>query len=186
MRTMELLAPACSYEGMLGAINAGADAVYAGGTLYGARAYAENLDTEKLLSGMDYAHLHKKKVYLTLNTLIKERELSTLYSYVKPMYENGLDGVIFQDLGVMKFLRELFPDLPLHASTQMSITNTSGLTWLQEQGCSRAVLARELSISEIAAIHRESPLELEVFVHGALCYSYSGQCLLSSILGGRS
>lgn len=186
MRTMELLAPACSYEGLLGAINAGADAVYAGGTLYGARAYAENFDTKELLLGMDYAHLHKKKVYLTLNTLIKERELSTLYSYVKPMYENGLDGVIFQDLGVMKFLREQFPNLPLHASTQMSITDTSGLTWLKEHGCSRVVLARELSLSEIAAIHRENPLELEVFIHGALCYSYSGQCLFSSILGGRS
>ena len=186
MRTMELLVPACSYEGMLGAVNAGADAVYAGGTLYGARAYAANLDTKEFLLGMDYAHLHKKKVYLTLNTLIKERELSTLYSYVKPMYENGLDGIIFQDLGVMKFLREQFPELPLHASTQMSITNTTGLTWLQEQGCSRVVLARELSIAEIAAIHRESSLELEVFIHGALCYSYSGQCLFSSILGGRS
>ena len=186
MRRMELLAPACSYEGLLGAVNAGADAVYAGGTLYGARAYAENFDTKELLLGMDYVHLHKKKVYLTLNTLIKERELSTLYSYVKPMYENGLDGIIFQDLGVMKFLREQFPGLPLHASTQMSITDTTGLTWLQEQGCSRVVLARELSLSEIAAIHRESPLELEVFIHGALCYSYSGQCLFSSILGGRS
>ena len=186
MRTMELLAPACSYEGMLGAVNAGADAVYAGGTLYGARAYAENLDTNEFLLGMDYAHLHKKKVYLTLNTLIKERELSTLYSYVKPLYENGLDGVIFQDLGVMKFLREQFPGLPLHASTQLSISDTGGLTWLQAQGCSRVVLARELSISEIAVIHREIPLELEVFIHGALCYSYSGQCLFSSILGGRS
>lgn len=186
MRTMELLAPAASYEGMLGAVNAGADAVYVGGTLYGARAYADNPNTEKLLLGMDYAHLHRKKVYLTLNTLIKERELSTLYSYLKPMYENGLDGVIFQDFGVMKFLKEQFPKLALHASTQMSITDTGGLSWLEKQGCSRVVLARELSLEEIDAIHRESPLELEVFVHGALCYSYSGQCLFSSLLGGRS
>lgn len=186
MRTMELLAPAGSYEGMLGAIHAGADAVYVGGSLYSARAYAENPDTDKLLLGMDYAHLHNKKVYLTLNTLIKERELSTLYSYVKPMYENGLDGIIFQDLGVMGFLREQFPKLPLHASTQLSVTDAGGVLWLEKQGCSRVVLARELSLSEIAAIHAESSLELEVFVHGALCYSYSGQCLLSSLLGGRS
>ncbi len=186
MRTMELLAPACSYEGMLGAINAGADAVYVGGSLYSARAYAENPNTEELLSGMDYAHLHEKKVYLTLNTLIKERELSTLYSYLKPLYENGLDGVIFQDFGVMLFLKKQFPKLALHASTQISITDTGGLNWLQKQGCSRVVLARELSLQEISAIHKESPLELEVFIHGALCYSYSGQCLFSSLLGGRS
>lgn len=186
MKTMELLAPASSYEGMFGAVNAGADAVYVGGPLYGARAYAENPDMEKLLRGMDYAHLHNKKVYLTLNTLLKERELSTLYSYVRPMYEHGLDAVIFQDFGVMKFLRDQFPKLALHASTQMSITDTGGLNWLKRQGCCRVVLARELSLAEIAAIHRESPLELEVFIHGALCYSYSGQCLFSSFLGGRS
>ncbi len=186
MKKLELLAPAGSYDGLIAAVNAGADAVYIGGEKYSARAFAENPEEERLLAALDYAHLRDKKVYLTLNTLLKDKELKDLYHYLKNLYEAGLDGIIFQDFGVMKFVREQFPDLPLHASTQLSITDASGCNWLEKQGCSRVVLARELSLSEIRKIHEECAIELEVFIHGALCYSYSGQCLLSSMLGGRS
>lgn len=186
MKKLELLAPAGSVEGLIAAVNAGADAIYIGGEKYGARAFADNPDTSALLKGLDYAHLHDKKVYLTLNTLLKESELNDLYAFLKELYEGGLDGVIFQDFGVMKFIRRQFPSLPLHASTQLNITDASGCRWLKEQGCSRVVLARELSLKEIASIHQICDVELEVFIHGALCYCYSGQCLLSSLLGGRS
>lgn len=186
MKKLELLAPAGSVEGLIAAVNAGADAVYIGGDKYSARAFADNPNTSALLKGLDYAHLHDKKVYLTLNTLLKEPELNDLYAFLKELYEGGLDGVIFQDFGVMKFIREQFPGLPLHASTQLNITDASGCRWLKEQGCSRVVLARELSLKEIASIHQACDVELEVFIHGALCYCHSGQCLFSSLLGGRS
>lgn len=186
-QTIELLAPAGSYEGLVAAVNAGADAVYIGGMKFGARAYADNPDCDLLLQGIRYAHLHGSKVYMTINTLLKERELKKeLYDYLKVYYEGGLDAVIVQDLGVFQFVREYFPDLPVHASTQMTITGVEGARFLQENGANRVVLARELSIEEVKEICDKVPVEIECFVHGAICYCYSGQCLFSSFLGGRS
>ena len=184
---IELLAPAGSYEGFEAAIGAGADAVYVGGAAFGARAYAKNFGEEELLRAIDTAHIHGKKLYLTVNTLLKNRELSEqLYDYLLPYYKEGLDAVIVQDMGVFKMIREMFPGMHLHASTQMTVTGPEGMKFLEEQGASRVVTARELSLDEIRRMHETSPIEIESFVHGALCYSYSGQCLMSSILGGRS
>ena len=184
---IELLAPAGSYEGFEAAIGAGADAVYVGGAAFGARAYAKNFGEEELLRAIDTAHIHGKKLYLTVNTLLKNRELSEqLYEYLLPYYKAGLDAVIVQDMGVFRTVRELFPGMHIHASTQMTVTGPEGMKFLEEQGASRVVTARELSLEEIRRMHETSPIEIESFVHGALCYSYSGQCLMSSILGGRS
>lgn len=183
---VEILAPAGSYESLKAAVCAGADAVYLGGTRFGARAYAENLNEEDLIQAIDYAHIHGRKVYLTVNTLFKDEELKELYSYLLPYYQTGLDGVIVQDTGVILCIRKWFPDLPIHASTQMTITNTHSASLLKEYGVTRVVPARELSLTEVSAIKKETGLEMECFVHGALCYCYSGQCLLSSMIGGRS
>ena len=184
---IELLAPAGSYEGFEAAIGAGADAVYVGGTAFGARAYAKNFGEEELLRAIDTAHIHGKKLYLTVNTLLKNRELAEqLYDYLLPYYKEGLDAVIVQDIGVFMAIREMFPGMHLHASTQMTVTGPEGMRFLEEQGASRVVTARELSLDEIRRMHETSPIEIESFIHGALCYSYSGQCLMSSILGGRS
>lgn len=186
-KRLEILAPAGSFESLKAAVHAGADAVYMGGSRFGARAYAENPEGNLLLEAIDYAHLYGVKLYLTVNTLLKERELDKeLYEYLRPCYEHGLDAVIVQDLGVMKAIREWFPDLPIHASTQMTLCGVGGAKLLKEAGAERVVLARELSLTEIEKIHREVGVELECFIHGALCYCYSGQCLFSSILGGRS
>lgn len=183
----ELLAPAGSLATLKAVAVAGADAVYAGGVRFGARAYAGNLSEQELLCAIDYLHIHGKRLYLTVNTLLKETELSReLYDYIRPLYEQGLDGVIVQDIGVLRFLREQFPGMELHASTQMTITGVSGARLMKKLGCSRVVTARELSLMEIRAIHENVDIEIESFVHGALCYCYSGQCLLSSMLGGRS
>lgn len=181
----ELLAPAGNYEAFLGAVNAGADAVYLGGERFGARAYADNFDTEQILRALHVAHFYGKKIYLTVNTLLKERELAELSSYLAPFYEAGLDGVIVQDFGVFRHIREQFPQLPLHVSTQMTVTGARGAAFLKEQGACRIVPARELSLDEILTI-KETGVEVECFIHGAMCYCYSGQCLFSSILGGRS
>ena len=186
-RTMELLAPAGSYEGLVAAVNAGADAVYVGGMKFGARAYADNPEADMLLSGIRYAHLHGCKVYMTINTLLKEKELEEeLFDYLKVYYEGGLDAVIVQDLGVFQFVKRNFPDLAIHASTQMTVTSIEGVRFLQEKGAQRVVLARELSLKEIKEICENVPIEIECFVHGAICYCYSGQCFFSSFLGGRS
>ncbi|MCD7752636.1 MAG: U32 family peptidase [Lachnospiraceae bacterium] len=182
---VELLAPAGSMEAFLGAIHAGADAVYVGGEKFSARAYADNLNTENLCSCIRYAHLFGRRVYLTLNTLIKEAEFSEIYDFVLPLYEVGLDGVILQDFGVLSLLRREFPGLLLHASTQMAITGPDIVPWCREHGISRIVPARELSLRELKEI-RDAGIEVECFVHGAMCYCYSGMCLMSSILGGRS
>lgn len=183
----ELLAPAGSYDSLRAAINAGADAVYMGGSDFGARAYAENPDTEKLIEAIDYVHLHNKKLYLTLNTLLKDSEIqSKLYDFLNPLYKHGLDAVIVQDFGVLEFVRSSFPELDIHASTQMTITGADGAKLLKESGAIRIVTARELNLKEIEDIHINADIEIESFIHGALCYCYSGQCLLSSILGGRS
>lgn len=184
---IELLAPAGSYEGFEAALGAGADAVYVGGAAFGARAYAKNFGEEELLKAIRTAHIHGKKLYLTVNTLLKNREMQEqLYSYLLPYYEAGLDAVIVQDMGVMNFIMEHFPGLSVHASTQMTITGPEGMRFLEEKGATRVVPARELSLEEIRAMHEASGLEIETFIHGALCYSYSGQCLMSSVLGGRS
>jgi putative protease len=183
----ELLAPAGSWEGMEAAFLAGADAVYIGGKNFGARAYANNLDDEKMADAIDYAHLHQKKLYLTVNTLVKDGEMEqSLYEYLAPLWERGLDAVIVQDLGVLSFIRENFPGLSIHASTQMAVTGPEGAQMLKQLGADRIVTARELSLEEIRRIYETSHIEIESFIHGALCYSYSGMCLFSSILGGRS
>ncbi len=185
-REIEVLAPAGSMETLQAVIEAGADAVYIGGDRFGARAYAKNFDREELLLALDYAHLRKKKIYLTVNTLLRDEEIDVLYDYLLPFYENGLDGVIVQDMGVLRIVRQCFSQMPIHASTQMSVCSAQGAALLKEMGASRIVTARELSLEEIQYIHEKVDIEIESFVHGALCYSYSGQCLFSSMLGGRS
>lgn len=186
MGKVELLAPAGNYESFLGAIHAGADAVYLGGDKFGARAFAENFDEEQLCKAIKYAHLFNRKVYLTLNTLIKEKEFDELYSYIKPFYEAGLDGIIIQDMGVFSYVKRVFPHLPLHVSTQMTVTGVHAARMLKEEGAVRIVPARELSLNEVKEIKENTGLEMETFIHGAMCYCYSGQCLFSSLLGGRS
>ncbi|MDD6614998.1 MAG: DUF3656 domain-containing protein [Lachnospiraceae bacterium] len=184
---MELLAPAGSFDSLKAAVTAGADAVYIGGRNFGARAYADNPDQELLLRGIDYCHLHRRALYLTVNTLLKEQELEgQLYDYLLPYYKEGLDGVIVQDFGVMRFIQKNFPLLPVHGSTQMTITGVDGARFLKKQGVKRVVTARELSLEEIREIIDQTGLEVETFVHGAMCCSYSGQCLFSSMIGGRS
>ena len=182
----ELLAPAGSVETMYAAFAAGADAVYIGGSRFGARAYADNAESESLLDAIDYAHLHGKKLYLTVNTLLKEQEMDELYEYLLPFYRQGLDAVIVQDFGVFRRVREWFPDLAIHASTQMTVSNLAGVKFLESLNFRRVVLSRELSLEEIEYISSHCHVEIEIFVHGALCVCYSGQCLMSSFIGGRS
>lgn len=185
-KDFELLAPAGSLEIFKGVIESGADAVYVGGSMFGARAYANNFTEEELLKAIDFAHLRGVKVYLTVNTLIKNSEFSKLYDYLLPYYKRGLDAVIVQDIGVVKAIHEYFPSMEIHTSTQMTVTGADGVRFLSQFGVTRVVMAREVSLAEMKRIHEETGMELEAFVHGALCYSYSGQCLFSSILGGRS
>lgn len=204
MKKPEILAPAGSMDALKAAVYAGADAVYLGGSKFGARAYADNFDGDNLVKAIEYAHLYGVKVYLTINTLFRDEEISLLYDYLIGPYEAGLDAVIVQDLGVMKYVHEQFPLLPIHASTQMTITTSHAYSLLQNYGVTRIVPARELSITEIASLKKTFDRkqtstnasvpesegvgipEIEVFVQGALCYCYSGQCLMSSMLGGRS
>ena len=186
MKERELLAPAGSLKTLKAVIHAGADAVYLGGSMFGARAYANNFNEEELLEAIRFGHIHGRKIILAVNTLLKEYELGQLYDYLHPYYEAGLDAVIVQDMGVMEFIKTHFPNLPIHTSTQMTITNVEGARLLKEQGVERVVTAREMSLEEIQRIHDEVGVELESFIHGALCYCYSGQCLFSSIIGGRS
>lgn len=184
---VEILAPAGSMECLKAAIAAGADAVYTGGALFGARAYAHNLTEEELLEAIDYVHLHGRRLYLTVNTLIKDREMEKqMYDYLLPYYRQGLDAVIVQDIGLFRFIRKHFPDLPIHASTQMTLTGVDGAKFLEKEGAQRIVTSRELSMADVKKIADETELEIESFVHGALCYCYSGQCLFSSFIGGRS
>ena len=184
---VEILAPAGSMECLKAAIAAGADAVYTGGALFGARAYAHNLTEEELLEAIDYVHLHGRRLYLTVNTLIKDREMEKqMYDYLLPYYRQGLDAVIVQDIRLFRFIRKHFPDLPIHASTQMTLTGVDGAKFLEKEGAQRIVTSRELSMAEVKKIADETELEIESFVHGALCYCYSGQCLFSSFIGGRS
>ncbi|MDE7206046.1 MAG: U32 family peptidase, partial [Lachnospiraceae bacterium] len=185
-KTVELLAPAGDFACFMAAINAGADAVYLGGMKFGARAYAGNFLQEEIVEALRVAHLFGRKIYLTVNTLVKEAEMPELVPYIEPLYKAGLDGVIVQDIGVLETLREQFPELSLHASTQMTVTGVYGAEFVKSLGVCRVVPARELSLDEITDIKQQTGLEIECFIHGAMCYAYSGQCLFSSILGGRS
>lgn len=182
----EILAPAGTPQALYAAVNAGCDAVYLGGDLFSARAYAGNFSTEEMVNCIEYCHLFGIRVYMTVNTLLKEQEIPLLEPYMRPFYETGLDGVIVQDMGVVRVLSRAFPDLPLHASTQMSITSSYGAAWLKRHGIVRIVPARELSLTEVRGLKETSGMEIEAFVHGAMCYAYSGKCLFSSFLGGRS
>lgn len=189
-QTVEILAPAGSFESFQAAVHAGSDAVYLGGTLFSARASADNFTKEQLFSALDYAHLHGRRVYMTVNTLLKETEIGELFEYLLPFYEHGLDAAIVQDTGVLKTVAEAFPDLPLHLSTQMTLTGSMGAGMFEKKEnkyhVTRLVPARELSLEELRQLRSGTMLELEVFVHGALCVCYSGQCYLSSMIGGRS
>lgn len=185
-KNIEVLAPAGSYEILKAAIESGADAVYVGGSRFGARAFAQNFTEEELLDAIDYVHLRGKKLFLTVNTLIKEKEFKDLYTYLLPYYERGLDAVIVQDMGVLNYVKKQFPEMDVHASTQMTITNSISAEYLETLGVARVVPARELSLNEVKEIAEKTDLEIECFVHGALCYCYSGQCLMSSMIGGRS
>lgn len=182
---IELLAPAGSWEALEAAVNAGADAVYMGGKAFGARAYASNFDEEQMAKAVYFAHMHRVRIYITVNTLVDDSELKALADYLLFLNNVGVDGLIVQDLGVIRLARKIVPQLPLHASTQMTITNSSGVDFASEAGMERSVLARELSLKEIAAACSRGS-EIETFIHGALCVCYSGQCLMSSLIGGRS
>ena len=187
MSKIELLAPVASKEGLKAVINAGADAVYIGGMKFGARAYADNLSEEEMIEAIEYAHMHNVKIYMTVNVLLKQEEIENeLYNYIMPYYKAGLDGVIVQDLGVLAYLDKEFPDLEKHASTQMTLVSSECKKIMSRYNVSRIVPARELSIDEIKDIKENTDLEIEVFIHGALCYCYSGQCLMSSMIGERS
>lgn len=184
---LELLAPAGNPEIFRAVIAAGADAVYFGGDAFGARSYAKNFTAEEGADAIRFAHLYGKKAYLTVNTLVKNPEMERrLYHFLKHYYESGVDAVIVQDFGVLSFVRAFFPELPIHASTQMTVCSAPGAEFLVRAGAERIVTSRELSLEEIAQIYRECPCEIETFVHGALCVCYSGQCLMSSLIGGRS
>lgn len=188
---VELLAPAGSWDCMVAAANAGCDAVYMGGSKFGARAYAENAEQDAVLRAIDWMHVRGKKLYLTVNTLLKEREIEQQFvDFLKPFYLQGLDAVIVQDVGVIKLLSEVMPELPIHLSTQMTL-NTAEAAEAIRRFCgknhiTRFVPSRELSLDEIRLMKSKTSLELETFIHGALCYCYSGQCLMSSLIGGRS
>lgn len=181
----ELLAPVGEWDALVAAVQSGADAVYLGGKAYSARQFAANFGPEELSRAVAYAHVRDVRVYVTVNTLIKEAEIEPVLDYLARLYELGVDAVIVQDLGLLRLIRRVFPDLPVHASTQMTIHHSDGVRWLRDQGVKRVVLARELTLGEIEAC-AGAGLPVEVFIHGALCVCYSGQCLMSSLIGGRS
>ena len=184
---MELLAPAGSYEAVLAAVGGGADAVYMGCSEFAnARMNAANLDYKKLAEAVEYCRVRGVKTYITVNTVLSDREMERLYRYAVFLYQTGVDGVIVQDVGAASFLHQNLPQLALHASTQMGICNADGVRFAQRLGCRRVVLARELAKADIAAVCRATDAEIEVFVHGALCACYSGYCLMSSFIGRRS
>ncbi len=183
---MELLSPVGNFECLKAAVQNGADSIYLGSDLFSARAFANNFSNKNLEQAIEYAKIRGVKTYLTLNTLIKDNELESAFNLAKQAYEYGIDAILVQDLGLaMKLIKE-FPDLPIHGSTQMTVHNLNGALELQDLGFKRVVLARELSINEIDYICKNTKIEIECFAHGALCISYSGQCLFSSMLGGRS
>ncbi len=183
---VELLSPVGSYESLLASIENGADAVYLGGKLFNARQYATNLDDEELKTAVTYAHERGVKVYVVVNIILRDDELKEAIDYIAYLYNIDVDALIIQDLGLLRTIKSLIPDFEVHGSTQMSINNYMGAAFLNELGFTRVVLARELSIEEIGEINKKTDIELEIFIHGALCVSYSGQCLMSSMIGGRS
>ena len=183
---MELLAPAGNFECVCAAVDSGADAVYCAGQSFGARSFAGNLTDDEIFSAAEYCHLRGARIYLTVNTLLFDREFSRLDKFIRVLTDAAVDGVIVQDLGVLKYIRQLSPDIELHASTQMTVHSADGVRELERLGVCRTVLSRELSFDEIREISENVNSELEVFVHGAMCMSYSGQCLMSSVIGGRS
>jgi putative protease len=183
---LELLAPAGDWDSLLAALAAGADAVYLGGQQFNARRAAPNFDQKALQAAAELLRLHRKRLYVTVNTLINDTELGPALDYLVALYNMGVDAVIIQDLGLIRLARRYLPDLPLHASTQMTVHNSEGAQFLKELGLKRVVLARELSRDEVGQIAAATGIEIEVFVHGALCVCYSGQCLFSSMVGGRS
>ena len=187
MAKKELLAPVGSYEAMIAAVNAGCDAIYTGGRLFGARAFANNFNNEELIEAINYCHLHNVAVYLTVNTLLSDAEIEEyLFDYIKPLYEAGLDAVIVQDIGVLNYIGTYFPELPIHLSTQFTSTTHYSTQLFEKYNITRVVTPRELSLAEIALYSKNTKLEIETFIHGALCYCYSGQCLMSALVGGRS
>lgn len=186
MKRPEILSPCGTWEALAAAVKGGADAVYLGGSLFSARAFAGNFDKEELLRAIDYCHFYDVNIYMALNTLLKEDEISMVPDYMEPYASAGLDGVIIQDAGIAGMLKTHFPKLPLHASTQMSVSSGFGAQFLKDRGFTRVVPARELSLAGIKQIKEKTDIELETFVHGAMCYAYSGKCLMSSFIGGRS
>jgi putative protease len=185
-KTVELLAPAGSMEPLHAAAENGADAVYLGGKLFNARMQAGNFDMPELREGLRYAHARGVSIYLTLNTLLGDDEIPRALAYAGEAFYAGIDGIIVQDTGLAALLRKMLPELPLHARTQMTVYDLEGVRMLEEMGFKRVVLARELTLEEVAQIARSTELEVEIFVHGAMCVCYSGQCLMSSMIGGRS
>lgn len=183
---IELLAPAGSFDALRAAVEAGANAVYLAGESFGARAYAENFTRETLPDAVKYAHLKNVAVHITTNTILADDELDKFADYIKFLRKANVDAFLIQDLGVAEIAKQIAPEIPLHASTQMTIHNLEGVLQLEKLGFTRAVLSRELSLTEIEHIAKNSPLEIEIFMHGALCVCYSGQCLMSSLIGGRS
>src|SRR5574344_975532 len=186
MKKIELLAPAGSMDALRAAISAGADAVYLGGKMFGARAFSNNFGNEELVEAIKYAHLRNVRVYVTTNTIIYDREVDNFLEYIEFLYKNNVDGLIMQDIGMMDIVRQKYPDIEIHASTQMHIHNLDGVKLLEKLGVKRTVVVRETSIEEIKHIRENSKIELEIFIHGALCVSYSGECYMSTLAGNRS
>lgn len=186
MKKIELLSPVGDFECLKAAVQNGADSVYFGGSLFNARASASNFDSDELKKAIDYCTVRNVKTHLTLNTLLEDSEFDEAVNLAVDAYKLGIDALIVQDIGLAKYLINLLPDLPIHASTQMSIHNLEGALEAEKLGFKRAVLSRELSLEEIEYICNNSNIEIETFVHGALCICYSGQCLFSSLVGGRS
>ncbi|MCQ2609700.1 MAG: U32 family peptidase, partial [Lachnospiraceae bacterium] len=185
-KKIELLSPAGSLDSVKAAINAGCDAVYMGGEKFGARAYAESVSEGSIIDAIRLCKEKGVKFYLTINTLFKQTELKELFLYIEPFIKEGVDGYIVQDIGIGKLLKEKYPDIKLHASTQMTITSSYGVKMVENMGYDQVVLSRELSIYEIKKIRKESKIKLECFIHGSMCYAYSGACLMSSFIGGQS
>ena len=183
---IELLAPAGSRVALVAAVESGADAVYLAGNMFGARAYADNFDEEGMREAIRFAHLRGVHVHVTVNTIMDSRELPELKKYLRFLYEAGADAVLVQDLGAARIVRETVPELPMHASTQMTVHNLDGVRALEALGFSRVVLSREVTLEAVRHICAHAKAEIEVFVHGARCGCYSGQCLMSSMIGGRS
>jgi len=182
----ELLAPAGNFESLMAAVESGSDAVYIGGTKYSARAFADNFDEDTIIKAVKYCHIRNVKVYVTINILLTDEELIDALEYVQFLYNNDVDAIIVQDIGLLYWIKRHFPDMPVHCSTQMTIHNKDGVEILSRLGADRFVLAREMNIKEISSLIEETYAEIEIFVHGALCVCYSGQCLMSSFIGGRS